>query len=254
MLFFWIVRTDITILKQFIVGKIINILFWTGSIVTISTFILPKLGMTKSYGEFIVVSSIVSSSYWGIWDASYKLVSDICGNRTISYRLALPLPSWLVIFQYAVKHAIDRSIPALIILPLYKLILWNRMDLSHFSLIKFIFIFTTISLFTGFFFLFISNFINNEHTVDTVGIRVLFPLWFFGASSYPWKIIYSMSPTLGYISLLNPVVYAMEGIHSAVLGANGYLPFWICAIVLWCLIIIFGYVGIARFKKRLDFV
>jgi len=219
-LFWLLTKTDLVILKQFIVGQMINILVWSGSIVTISTFVFPKLGMTETFGAFIVVSSVAAHCFWGIWDSSYMLIADLEGEREIDYKLTLPMPSWLVILQYAIRHALVKFLPSLIILPVFKLVLGSRMDLSYFSLSK----------------------------------RLLFPMWFFGATQYSWVVMHAINSTIGYLTLANPLVYAMEGMHSAVLGQEGYLPFWICALMLWIFIIVFGFIGIVRFKKRLDFV
>ena len=160
----------------------INILVWSGSIVTISTFVFPKLGMTETFGAFIVVSSVAAHCFWGIWDSSYMLIADLEGEREIDYKLTLPMPSWLVILQYAIRHALVKFLPSLIILPVFKLVLGSRMDLSYFSLSKFMLMFVTIALFTGVFFLFVASFVKVSHKVDNIGIRLLFPMWFFGAT------------------------------------------------------------------------
>jgi len=249
-----LLKTDLVILLKIIVGKIVNILFWSVSIVVVATYIFPKLGMTETFGQFMVVSSIVAHSYWGIWNSTYMFINDLESNNEISYKLILPMPSWMVILQYAIKHSVVKFLPSLIVLPFFKIILGNRMDLSHFSFFKFTFIFVTICLFTGFFFICIAGFVKATNNVENVGIRLLFPLWFFGATQYSWSIMHSINPTIGYFTLLNPLVYAMEGIHSAVLGPSGYLSFWACAGVLWGFILVFGFVGMVRLKKRLDFV
>ena len=61
-------------------------------------------------------------------------------------------------------------------------------------------------------------------------------------------------PNLSYVCLLNPVMYAMEGIRSAVLGSEGYLPFWICFFVMLIGGPILGGIGIWSLKRQLDFV
>jgi len=253
-LFWLLTKTDIVILRQLIVGQIINVLCWSGSIVIVSAFIFPKLGMTDKFGEFVVVSSLVAHSFWGIWDSSYKILSDIENEKVIDYKFTLPMPSWLVMLQCAVRHSIARFLPSLIILPVFKLLLGSRMDLSHFLFLKFVLMFFAVCLFTGSFFLLVASFVKNSNKVDNVGIRLLFPMWFFGATQYSWVVMYSVNSKIGYAMFANPLVYAMEGIHAAVLGQQGYLPFWICFFVLCCFTIVCGFVGIRVFKKRLDFV
>lgn len=252
---FWLlVKADLVVLKKFFVGQLINLLVWSGSIVVIATFVFPKLGMTDKFGEFMAISSIIANSFWGIWDSAYRMLEDIEGEKTIDYMLTLPIPSWLVILQQAVRHAISKFLPSLFILPVFKILLGSRIDLTNLSYFKFIFMLITVNLFTGFFFLFISSFIRSSYKVENVGMRLLFPMWFFGATEYSWQVLFDVSSRIGYLALFNPLVYAMEGIHAAVSGQDGYLSFWLCSAVLWVCIILCGALGIYKFKKRLDFV
>lgn len=252
---FWLlVKADLVILKKFFLGQLVNSLIWSGSIVVISTYIFPKMGMSDKFGEFMAITSIIANSFWGIWDSSYRMLEDIEGEKTIDYTLILPLPSWIVILQQAIRHFITKLLPSLFILPVFKFLLGSRMDLSHFSLFKYLFILITINLFTGFFFLFVSSFLKSSYKVENVGMRLLYPMWFFGATEYSWSVLFEVNSRIGHLALINPLVYAMEGIHAAVSGQSGYLPYWICCAVLWVCIVLCGYFGVYRFKKRLDFV
>lgn len=58
---------------------------------------------------------------------------------------------------------------------------------------------------------------------------------------------------IGYITLLNPLTYIMEGNRSAALGPSEYIPFWI-SFALWLFILLCAGDGIRRLKKRLDCV
>ena len=62
-------------------------------------------------------------------------------------------------------------------------------------------------------------------------------------------------PRMSYIFLCNPFLYATEGLRVAVLGqATSVLPFWISMVALWCSAGVLGVWGIARLRKKLDFV
>ena len=110
------------------------------------------------------------------------------------------------------------------------------------------------NIFIGFFSIFVASIVKDMGHINKVGIRILFPMWIFGGGQFPWKTIYSLSPKFAYVVFVNPLLYMSEGIHAAVLGQEGYLPFWICLIALWIFTGAFGWLGIARLKKRLDFV
>ena len=135
-----------------------------------------------------------------------------------------------------------------------KLFLWNTMSFTSFSPPKFFLIFVLTTLFTGTFSLFVVSTIQNIHHLGKVGIRYLFPMWFFSGANYSWHTVFKLSPIFAYITLANPLLYAMEGIHAAVLGQAGYLNYWLCVLMLIMFTIVFGFLGIWKLKKRLDFV
>jgi ABC-type polysaccharide/polyol phosphate export permease len=85
-------------------------------------------------------------------------------------------------------------------------------------------------------------------------MRFVFPLWYLGAFQFSWAILYRIFPLGGILNLINPMVYVQESMRSALLGAEGYLPFWVSAGMLFFFIILFLWWGIVRLKKRLDFV
>jgi hypothetical protein len=254
-LFWRLCKTDMLIFRQFIIEDTMNIIIWATSLICIWAYVFPALGMTEKFGALAAFSLVAGESYWRIWTASFNLISDLEGRKTISYSFTLPLPSWLVLAKEIVIHAFKSILYCFVMIPLIGILLWNRLNWSIFSLSKFIIIFVAISFFTGSFFLLLASFCQKTQSVRKIGIRILFPLWFFGASEFPWATIHaSHYSKLSYILFANPVLYAMEGIHSAALGKEGFLSFWFCAIMLYLVSFIFSLIGIMRFKKILDIV
>ncbi|MCK4650683.1 ABC transporter permease [Candidatus Babeliales bacterium] len=249
-----LLKTDFIILKKNIFNSIINIFISISLLLFVFAYIYPQLGMTKFFGPLFVVSAMVSFCIFEIWATTADFISDLEGNKTISYPLTLPIPSWLYFVKLAIYYACKTMISTAIIIPLGKLLLLNRMDLSHFSPIKFLIIFVNINIFAGFLSLFISGVTKNISNIRRVWTRFLFPLWFLGCADFPWKIAYKFSPKFSYILLINPITSAMEGIRTAVLGQSRFINFWLCFLILSIFTFIFGFLGIKKLKKRLDFV
>ena len=67
-------------------------------------------------------------------------------------------------------------------------------------------------------------------------------------------MLQEVSPRIAYISLLNPMVYIMEGTRAAVLGQEGSLDFWVCVLMTLVFTILCTFDGIRRIKRRLDYV
>jgi hypothetical protein len=253
-LFWELLKTDLFILKSSIWGDVIDTILWVTTILLTATYVLPMLGMTTQFGAFVAVASIASCSFFRVFAFASQFLADLEGNNTISYPMTLPLPSWMVIAKGSVVYMIHVALVSMLILPLAKLILLSRLDLGQLSVFKTLVMYFTLHLFSGFFALFITSLVKNMMGIMAIWNRALFPLWFFGGSQFSWYTLKALAPNLAYVGLFNPFLYPMEGIHSAILGHSDYLPFWMCIGVSLSLMVIFGIMGIMRFKKRLDFV
>lgn len=252
---FWaLLKTDFAIVNKNIVNDIIDVFIWISLISIVFTYIFPQLGMSKDFGGLALVGTIASCGIFDIWSTTANYLSDLEGNNTNSYFFTLPIPSWTIFIKIALAQAYKTIILSTFILPLGKLILANRLNLSNFSPIKFFLMFATVNIFCGFFAILMISVTSSMKRVNSVWVRVLFPLWFLGGAEFPWKAIQGLSEYLAYTVLLNPILYCMEGIRATTLGQENYLNFWICLIFLWISGGIFGYLGIKRLKKRLDLV
>lgn len=253
-LFWQLLKTDLHIYRKAMIDSFIDSTVWFTCTIIIFAHIFPLLGMQRGFSIFIAIGAIISCSFWNIWSTSTHFISDIEGNKTINYFLSLPIPNELVLVKQVLGYAIKAGTPSLLILPLGKILLWKQMDLSNFAPIKFAILFIIANIFVGSLSLVITSYIESLHHIGKVGIRFLFPMWFFGGANYSWAIIYKLSPAFAYATLCNPLIYAMEGIRSAILGPEGYLSFWLCILMLILFTALFCAIGIKRFRKRLDFV
>ena len=108
--------------------------------------------------------------------------------------------------------------------------------------------------FFSFFTLWGASFTKSVSTLDSMYMRVFDPLYYLGGYHCSWKIMYKISPMFAYCNLLNPYLYAFEGMRAAMLGGEGFLPFTLSMVVLIAATVFFGIWGIKRLKKRLDFI
>jgi ABC-type polysaccharide/polyol phosphate export permease len=252
---FWaLLRTDFAIVNKNIVNDIIDVFIWISLISIVFTYIFPRLGMAQSFGALALVGTIASCGIFDIWGTTANYLSDLEGNNTNSYFFTLPIPSWMIFVKIALGQAYKTTILASFIIPLGKIILGNRLDLSNFAPLKFLLIFLTVNIFCGFFAILMMSITPSMKRVNSVWVRILFPLWFLGGAEFPWKVIQGMSEYLSYAILLNPILYCMEGIRATVLGQENYLNFWVCLIFLWAAGGVVGFIGMRRLKKNLDLV
>jgi len=249
-----LIQTDLKIYRKSIVSQMINMACWVTTIILTAAYVLPQLGMQAGYGAFIAVSSIATLALFDSFGNIAMFLADLEGNRTITFPLTLPLPTWMVFIGHGFFVTIKITVLTLMVLPIAKLLLWNNLDLSHMSIWKTILMTFSIQLFSGFYCLFMISIVTSMQHVMKVWMRFIFPLWFFGGSQFSWMTLNKFLPSLSYAALANPFLYGMEGIHSAVLGQEGYLPFWGCIAALWLVSGLFGLIAVKKLKKRLDFV
>jgi ABC-type polysaccharide/polyol phosphate export permease len=251
---FWqLMVRSFVIYKPHFKNKTFNAVVWTMLNVIVVAFIMPTVGL-HNFGPFILVTTAASNSFFTANNQIPGLLSEILGDvSNLRYQLSLPLAPWLTLTTYALECAYQGFISSLMIVPLGLLLLFNEFPFQYFCIIKFHFILLLISIFSGFFAVWMTSFVNDMvHEMENLWSRIIFPLWFLGGFQFSWKGLYSISPMLAYLNLLNPLTYVMEGGRAAALDPALSLPYWNCVFALIGFTIIFGYLGIMKLKKRLD--
>ncbi len=252
---FWqIIYREIVVFFKIMGSKLIDVTIMTVTNIAVFTFLMPYFGVKTSYGPLIVVGLISAVSFFEVMPRTTNLISDITGNKKISYFLTLPLPASFVLAAIAIGWAACGSLYSIFILPLAKILLYHKLNLSHFSIFKFIIGFISIQMMYGFFALFLASLIKDMKYISWIWSRVVNPLFMLGGYFYTWVAINSVSHFIGIINLLNPVMLSCECLRAAILGQNDYLNFWLTTLGLWLFILFFAFLGITRLKKRLDCV
>jgi ABC-type multidrug transport system permease subunit len=216
---------------------------------------MPLLGVPSDYGAVMLVSSIVMMSFnAATWMGGAPLVSDLDGEKAITYELSLPLPYWLVFIKVAFSFAVNAIVLNILTLAVGKLLLFDRFDLSNLSIIKFTLMYICSCVFFGFFALWVTSWVRGMHGLGRFYLRIATLLIFFGGFQFAWITLFNALPWLGYANLLNPFTYACDGLRAAVLGQEGYLNFWLCTGMLLVFTLFFAVSAIYNFKRRLDCV
>lgn len=251
----WLLRTEVNMVFKHMWDNLIDSLIIPVVFIIIGGFILPYMGMPADYGSFMVASSTMMMAYAGCaWRGAAPLIADLESDKSITYELTLPIPSWLVFVKVALGFAIHASLLNLLTLPMGKLLLGSHFDLSNLSVIKCLLMYPIAILLFAFFSATIAFYVNNSHEFGRFWLRIGSQLFFFSGLQFSWAVLYKAWPTLAYIDLINPLLYAFEGFRTAVLGQEGNINFWICLGMLLLWILVFGVVGTWLFKRKLDCV
>lgn len=244
---------DMMIFKRKFISKLIDTFIMLFTNLIVFAYIMPQMGMSKSYGPFLLIGTIAIFGFFDVIGKVIELIGDIEGDRRIYYTMTLPLSSTMVFIYIGLYWAINTFLVAILMFPLGKLILLKGFDLSIINYPKLILIFIASNLFYGYFSLWLTSVIKGGlDTTTMIWVRVVVPLFMFGGYYYSWAAAYSMSSIVGYISLGNPLIYITEGMRAATLGQEGFLPFWTCLFAVLGFTFFCMVHGIYRLRKKLD--
>lgn len=229
------------------------------SIINLSTFlfingyIFPMLGIFSSFGGFMVVGYVIQVSLFEILTHCTSLINDLKNTRRLQYELTLPIDARLVFVKYAVSYALHTSLLFAWILPIAKIILKERFDLTHTSIPQAICMYLAAQFFLGSLGLWLTSIFEHQGPLMVARIGVISPLWTIGCYAFPHKLLNQMFPKIAFLDYLNPFTYLHEGMRSAFFKV-GYLPMPLC--FTFIIIITIGMMmhALHRFKKRFDYL
>lgn len=250
--FFSLLLRDARTFQQHIITRTIDACVWAGASLYVSQYLFPLFGMSNKFGAFLVTGNL---AVWGMFEVGTNmaiLLGDLLGTNSLSYYLTLPIPPTWIFIRIALMDAYKSFVPTIPLLPLSKLILQDHFSLTSINYPKLLLCWVLAHIFFGFFGLFVSSLTYSFEYVTTIRQRILFPLWFLGCFQFTWCMIYEASPILAYLNLLNPVMYIMESMRGCADTNLAALPFVWCILATIGFTILFGYLGIRQFKKRLD--
>lgn len=252
--FFQIILKQIKIFFKIFKSKLTDLFIFTFTTATVFGYIMPKLGVGNQYGPFILVGLVPLISFFEAIQQSTILISDMETTKKISYLLTLPMPSSITILSIGISWAICNMIYSFWIIPIGMVFFFKYFHLFKISIFKFLVIFLSFSTFFGIFSLWLSSIVKSMKYVSLIWARVANPLFMFGGYFYYWHSLFDISKFFGFLNLLNPVLYAMEGIRGALLANTKTINFWICCLVLWSYTFFLGYFAVKILKRRLDAV
>jgi len=250
--FLSIMLRDMYVFKRHIAGRVIDACVWSGTSLYVAQYVLPLFGIDQTFGSFLLLGNI---AVWGMFEVGTNMgiiLGDLQGVNSLSYYLSLPLPSSWIFIRLGIMDTYRSIIPTIPILPLGKLILWNHMSLSSIHYPKLLLSWILSHMLFAFFGLYLSSITPDFDYITTIRQRFIFPMWFLGCYQFSWYMLHKANPMLAYLNLLNPVVYVMEAMRGCTDIGLPLLPYWLCICVMSAFTVLFAYLGIHSFKKRLD--
>ncbi len=234
--------------------ELIDSFFWASTTLVVSANLLTSFGMKPGFGIFVAAGIPATRCLFQIYGRATTIVVDLMSNKTITYDLILPIPTWLALTRIILSSFIRSLCISLPALPFALIFTWQDFNPAIFSLPKFLLILVLCALFCSAFGLLIASYVTTTEEISSLWNRIVSPMWMLGGFQFSWITMSKQMPWLGHLTLLNPFLYAVEGMRTSILGQEGYLPYWICIIALILSTLASGYCGIRKMSKRLDCV
>jgi ABC-type polysaccharide/polyol phosphate export permease len=217
-------------------------------------YLMQSFGLISTYGCFQFASIVGAVGLFEVYNAAARNIMDIDSDRTISYYLILPARSAVVLLSMACSYAMVGLLLSILVIPLGKLIFYSQLSLAQIAWFKFLTIAILANIFFGIFVVAVTAHVGTIGKMRNIWSRFIWPLWFLGCYQFSWAAINQSLGSLSYIFLINPVLFVMEGMRGALLGAEGFLPWGICCGALCFFIMICWQYAHYKMKRLLDFV
>ncbi len=205
--------------------------------------------MPAAYKSLLLPGIIaISMVFTGVWAVAMPLIAEFQFTREIEDRLLAPIEiSWLAI-EKVIFGTLQALVAGLVVIPMAWLLLRPGVEFDLRSPISFICVTVLVALFSACGGLALGCSISQTH-IGLMFSMVLTPMIFFGCTYYPWSAL-AHFPILQKIVLINPLVYASEGLRGTLVPQFPHLPIPAVLMALTVFDLLFLGTGLRQFHRK----
>ena len=189
----------------------------------------------------------ISMVFTGVWAVAMPLIAEFQWTKEIEDRLLAPIEDIWIAVEKVLFGMIQAIVAGLIVLPLGWLLL-RPIDIGIHSPLTFSVITILVAAFSACGGLALGCSMNQQH-IGLMFSMVLTPMIFFGCTYYPWSALNAF-PVLQKIVLINPLVYASEGLRASLVQGFPHLSTIAVIAALIFFDILLLAVGLRQFDKK----
>ena len=230
--------------------------------ITFQTFLQPLLfvfifgrvmvgsGYMPAVYKSILLPGIIAISmvFTGIWAVAMPLIAEFQWTREIEDRLLAPINIAWIAIEKVVAGMIQAIVAGLVVLPLAWLVLGHGVDISIHAPMKFVAMILLVALFAASGGLALGCSMNQQH-IGLMFSMVITPMIFFGCAYYPWSALKTF-PIMQKAVLINPLVYASEGLRGTLVPQFPHLPLAAVLVMLTLFDVVFLALGLRQFDRK----
>lgn len=190
----------------------------------------------------------ISMIFTGVWAVAMPLIAEFQFTHEIEDRLLAPIDNDWVAIEKVLFGAAQAVLAGLAVIPAAWLLLRPGVELHLQSPLLFVGVTLLVALFSACGGLALGCTVNQTQ-VGLMFSMVLTPMIFFGCTYYPWSALASF-PILQKIVLINPLVYASEGLRGSLVPQFPHLPVLAVFVALLLFDSLFLIVGLRQFRHK----
>ena len=207
-------------------------------------------GYMPSYYKSLLLPGIIAISmvFTGIWAVAMPLIAEFQWTREIEDRLLAPIDITWIAIEKVIAGMLQAVVAGLIVIPLAWLVLRPGVDITIRSPLEFAAIVLLVAAFSACGGLALGCTINQQHIGLMFGM-VITPMIFFGCTYYPWSALGTF-PLLQKAVLINPLVYASEGLRATLVPQFPHLSAAAVLLALLVFDVLLLVIGLRQFENK----
>jgi ABC-2 type transport system permease protein len=204
--------------------------------------------MPQAYKSLLLPGIIaISMTFTGIWAVAMPLIAEFQWTREIEDRLLAPIDMTWIAIEKVLAGMLQAVVAGLVVIPLAWLVL-RPIDISISSPLSFTAIILLVAAFSACGGLALGCSMNQQH-IGLMFSLVMTPMIFFGCTYYPWSAL-TKFPILQKAVLINPLVYASEGLRAMLVPGSPHLSTIAVLAALVFFDVLLLAVGLRQFEKK----
>ena len=248
--FFALLARDAHVARRNIVPLILQTFLQPLLFVFIFGRVMTGSGYLPAAYKSLLMPGIMAMSmvFTGIWAVAMPLIAEFQFTREIEDRLLAPINIGWVAVEKVIAGLIQATITGLIVIPLAWIILRPGLELHFTNPLLLLTITILVAGFSACGGLALGCSVDQQH-IGLMFSMVMTPMIFFGCTYYPWSALNNF-PILQKIVLINPLVYASEGLRAALVPQFPHLSLPLILVALAGFDILLLVVGLRKFRKK----
>jgi ABC-2 type transport system permease protein len=204
--------------------------------------------MPESYKSLLLPGIMaISMVFTGIWAVAMPLIAEFQFTREIEDRLLAPMDISWVALEKVLAGALQALVAGLIVIPAAWVIL-RPVAFDLHAPVSFACVVILVALFSACGGLALGCSVNQQH-IGLMFSMVLTPMIFFGCTYYPWSALEKF-PILQKLVLINPLVYASEGLRGTLVPQFPHLSMTAVLIALTAFDALLLVAGLRQFRNK----